>query len=109
MGPRIFLEAPRILLGKFKNLGSAQLARAADHTSTTMTTMSYMDVKYYGDEAVVKEHWPTLNLYMDGLMEGTEGIPAFWTWGDCETGIVVCIRHTACLSHARFERTCSCS
>ena len=39
------------VLGKFKNLGSAQLARAADHTSTTMTTMSYMDAKYYGDEA----------------------------------------------------------
>ena len=36
-------------MGKFKNLGSAQLARAADHTSTTVTTMSYMDPKYYGD------------------------------------------------------------
>jgi hypothetical protein len=62
--------------------------------SAAYPLITHWVLKYYGDEAVVKEHWPTLNLYMNGLMEGTEGIPAFWTWGDCETGIVVCIRHS---------------
>eukprot|EP01050_Picozoa_sp_SAG11_P003625 SAG11_NODE_210_length_12303_cov_10.235824_4_plen_135_part_00 len=33
--------------------------------------------KYYGDEAVVKEHWPRLNLFINGLMENSEGIPTF--------------------------------
>jgi hypothetical protein len=66
--------------------GAVTSAPASGHTdiswSSAYPLIAHWVLAYYGDEAVVLDHWPTLNRYMDGLMEGVPGVPSFWTWGD---------------------------